>query len=69
MECNNMKANASKFRLMYVSRSNEFNDNTIVIQDTTIQPLNSLIILCMELDQHLKFITLLKEYTLKQANK
>ena len=68
---NNMKANASKFQLMYVSRSNEFNDNAIVVEDTKLQPLKSINILGMELDQHLKFITHVDEIchqTGKQIN-
>ena len=68
---NNMKANASKFQLMYLSRNNDLTDSTIVIQDTEIQATNSINILGVELDQHLKFCTHVDEIcfrTGKQIN-
>ena len=52
---NNMKANANKFQLMYMSRNNHEIDGHLVIQDTEIQASNSINILGVELDQHLNF--------------
>ena len=68
---NNMKANASKFQLMYVSRNNDLIEGSIMIEDAQIEPSSSISILGIELDQHLKFISHVDEIchqTGKQIN-
>ena len=52
---NNMKANAGKFQLMYLTRNNNFLGGSIGLQDSEITPSNSIEILGVELDQHLQF--------------
>ena len=52
---NNMKANANKFQLMYLSRNDDVPDEPLVIQDSEIRPSECIDILGIELDRHLKF--------------
>ena len=70
-EYNNMKANAGKFQLMYLSRQNDVLHEPIVIQDSEIRPSESIDILGLELDNLLKFgphIDKLCHQTGKQIN-
>ena len=54
-EQNNMKANASKFQLMYLNRKNDLTDSTIMIGNTKIQASSSIDILGVEIDKQLNF--------------
>ena len=53
-EYNNMKANANKFQLMFLSRNNVLDNCSIMIEGTEIKASDSINILGVELDQHLK---------------
>jgi hypothetical protein len=53
---NNMKANAAKFQLMYLSRNYDIQNEAIILQNLEeVKPSPSINILGVELDQHLKF--------------
>ena len=68
---NNMKANADKFQLMYLTRNSNFLSGSIVLQHSEITPSDSIEILGVELDQHLKFSSHIDEIccqTGKQIN-
>jgi hypothetical protein len=56
-EINSMKANASKFQLMYLTRSNQnmIGNDTLRIGDAEIKPAQSVNILGVEIDKDLKF--------------
>jgi len=52
---NNMKANATKFQLMFLSRNDNLNDKMIMINEIEIQSSESINVLGMELDRQLKY--------------
>ena len=54
-EVNNMKANASKFQVMFVSRHNNNNRESITINNTEIKASHSINILGVEIDRELRF--------------
>ena len=54
-EKNNMKANASKFQLMFLSRNCESEGDYILLDGSEIKSSKSITILGVELDMHLKF--------------
>ena len=52
---NNMKANASKFQVMYLSRNSDINRESITINGSEIKASQSINILGVELDTELKY--------------
>jgi len=54
-ERNNMKANASKFQVMFLSRNSDTNNQSISIDGIEIKTSQSIVILGVELDRELKF--------------
>ena len=53
-ESNNMKANANKFQLMFLSKNSVSENCSIMIEGTVIKATDSINILGVELDRHLK---------------
>ena len=54
-EVNSMKANASKFQLMYLTRNNQIPNSCLTIQGSEINSSHSINILGVEIDKDLKF--------------
>jgi hypothetical protein len=52
---NNMKANASKFQLMYLTRNDQILNETLQVGDDEIKPSQSIDILGVEIDRNLRF--------------
>ena len=56
-EDNNMRANADKFQLMFISRTNSYNDLYLQVKDDLIHSTKSINILGLEIDYKLNFST------------
>jgi len=54
-ERNNMKANANKFQVMFLSRNNKVKNQSITIDGIEIKASQSIVILGVELDRELRF--------------
>ena len=67
-QANNMKANADKYLLMFLSRQNSFVDTHLMFEDNKIQAMQSINILGVEVDNKLNFRTHIDNIC-KQAGK
>lgn len=67
-ESNNMKANAEKFQLMFLSRNNSYSNETLTIENYTITASSKITILGVEFDSKLNFDSHINEIC-NQASK
>ena len=60
-ERNNMKVNAAKFQLMFLTRSNDITNHVLKVDNVEIKTTDSINILGMELDKKLNFKLCIEE--------